>query len=81
MNRAGDFPQTGLEELQEWTALRKSPVDVVQLLEEVLAAARKLEKRSRTLSVPQLYDLQQHLGKGVGEIQRDIYARIVREGK
>jgi hypothetical protein len=81
MRRVGEFPPNGLEETQELMALRKAPADVMRLLEEVVAAGHRLEKRSRTLNRSQLYDIQQKFGLAVAEIQRAIYARLAQEGK
>ena len=81
MRTLGDFGDTGLEEKQESLTLQKSPSDVRELLQEVVAAASKLEKRSRSLSTPQLYELQQKFGIAIGEIQREIYSRVTRDSK
>ena len=81
MRSIGDFGDTGLEQMQESMTLQKSPADVRDLLQEVLAAAAKLEKRSRSLSTAQLYELQQKFGMAIGEIQREIYSRVARDGK
>jgi hypothetical protein len=81
MQRVGDFGDTGLEDQQQSLVLRKSPADVRELLQEVVTAAVKLEKRSRTLSTDQLYELQQQFGLAISQIQREIYSRVTRDGK
>jgi len=81
MGRIGDFPDNGLEQIEESVRLQKSAAEVEALMDDVVNAARKLVKRSRSLSTSQLYALQTEFGRRINEVQRSIHARLAGEGK
>jgi hypothetical protein len=73
----GEFGDCGLEARAE-SILKKSPADVGRLFGRFLDVASKLEKRSRDLTIDQLYELQQELGLVINQFQKDVYQNLAK---